>query len=143
MRIGFDHPGIGVCTMCHDGQGKYLVGQRSPNCKDKHYAWHPIGTGAIEPHESIEDAVRREVLEECGAEPTDLQFIGFRETFREHEGESVHWIMFDYRVRVDPAEVRITEPEKCLEHRWVAVDEIPEPRHSQFPEFLKKYTDIL
>ena len=143
MRQGFDYAGIGVCTMCHDGNGKYLVGQRSPECKDEHYTWHPIGTGAIEPHESIEDAVKREVLEECGAEAENIEFMGFRETFRVHEGEKIHWIHFDYRVRIDPAHVTIMEPHKCIEMKGCSVAEIPEPQHSTFPAFLEKYKSIL
>ncbi len=143
MKKGTDYTAISVCVMCHDGEGKYLVGQRSPECKDEHYTWHPIGTGGVEPHESIIDAAKREVKEECGADITDLEFMGFREIFREHENEKTHWIAFDYRGKVDVDQVKIMEPEKCLEFRWCTVDQIPEPQHSTFPDFLKKYKDIL
>lgn len=143
MRKGIDYPAIGVCVMCHDGNGKYLVGQRSPECKDEHFTWHPIGTGGIESHEAIPDAARREVKEECGADIIDLEFMGFREIFREHEGNKTHWVMFDYKARVNPEQVEIKEPDKCLEFRWCTVSEIPEPQHSTFPDFLKKYKEIL
>lgn len=129
--------------MCHDGAGKYLIGQRSPQCKDEHFTWHPIGTGAIEPHEAIEDAVRREVKEECGAEVENLEFMGFRETFRKLEGKDIHWVHFDYKVKIDPKQVRIMEPDKCLELRWCSVSEIPQPQHSTFPDFLEKYKNFL
>lgn len=143
MRKGIDYTAVGVCTMCHDGKGKYLVGQRSPEAKDEHYTWHPIGTGAIEMNETIEDAVRREVMEECGAEAHDLEFIGFRETFREYEGKPMHWIHFDYKARIDPSKVSIKEPDKCIDMKWVTIDTIPEPRHSTFPAFIEKYKDTL
>lgn len=143
MKKGIDYTGVGVCTMCHDGQGKYLVGQRSPKCKDEHYAWHPIGTGGLEQCESIEDAVRREVKEECGADVIEMEFMGFRESVRTENGEQIHWIHFDYKARIDPVQASIKEPDKCIDMKWCTVDQIPEPQHSTFSAFLEKYKDIL
>jgi len=143
MQKGFDYIGVSVITMCHDGQGKYLISQRGPGCKDEQGAWEPCGGGSVEPHESLEDAVRREIKEECGGNATDITFMGFREVFREIDGKKSHWVAFDYKAQVDPKDVSITEPDKCTELRWCAIDEIPHPQHSQFPIFLKKYRDIL
>lgn len=143
MRKGIDYTGIAVVCMVHDGNGNYLIEQRSDKCRDEHFTWSPVGSGAVDRGELVEDTVRREVKEECGADALEIENLGFREALRTHEGQETHWVFFDYKVRIDPSQVYITEPDKCLEHKWCKVDEIPEPRHSQFPVFLDKYKDVL
>lgn len=143
MKKGIDYTGVAVICICHDGNGKYLIEHRSDKCRDEHFTWSPVGSGGVEVGESLEDAARREVLEECGAIALEVKSLGFREAFREHDGVATHWVFFDYKVLVDPSEVRITEPDKCLEHRWCRIDEIPKPLHSQFPKFLSANRDKL
>jgi len=72
-----------------------------------------------------------------------MEYLGWYETMREHEGKQTHWVQFMYKVLIDPKQVYITEPEKCLEQRWCTIDNIPEPRHSQFPRFLEAFGDKL
>ncbi len=143
MKKGVDHIGVAVICICHDGQGKYLIELRSDKCRDEHFTWSPVGSGAVDLGESLEDAARREVFEECGATALAVEPLGFREAVRMHNSTATHWVFFDYKVLVDPKEVRITEPDKCLEHRWCAINEIPEPLHSQFPKFLAANRDKL
>jgi ADP-ribose pyrophosphatase YjhB (NUDIX family) len=143
MHKGFDHIGVSVVTMCHDGKGKYLISQRGNACKDERGAWEPAGSGALEHGESLEDAVRREVKEECGAVASDITLMGFREVFRKLDGRTSHWIAFDFKAKINPNEVSITEPEKCTGLQWCTLNEIPLPQHSQFPFFLNKYKDDL
>ena len=140
---GITHIGVSVITMCHNGAGKYLISRRGPKCRDENDRWEPAGGGTVEHGESLLDAVQREVKEECGANVLEVECIGYREVMREHNGAATHWIAFDFRARIDPLEVSIQEPEKCSEHRWCAIDDIPVPMHSQFPLFLDKYKEIL
>lgn len=140
IRRGIDAIGVGVVFFCHDGAGKYLLGKRSQNCRDEHGAWDP-GGGGVEQGEMLEEALRREVNEEYGATVLSHEFLGFREVHREHNGQRTHWVAFDFKVQVDPATVRIAEPEMMDDLRWVTIDEIPEPMHSQFPAFLEKYSE--
>ena len=143
MKKGFDYPGISIVALCHDGAGNYLLEHRSDNCRDERGIWSNVGGGGLEAHESLEDAVRREIKEECGAGVQEIESLGYREVFRMIEGVSTHWIAFDYRALINPSEVSICEPEMCLEHRWCKIGEFPEPLHSQFPYFLEKYKDKL
>ncbi len=143
MGKGIDCIGISVVTMCHDGHGRYLMEYRSPNCRDEQNTWSPVGSGGVDVHESLEDAVRREVMEECGAHATEIAFMGYREVFRGVGDKHTHWIAFDFKARIDPVEISITEPDKCVEQKWCSIAEIPDPKHSQFPLFLQKYKDIL
>lgn len=143
MKKGFDYIGSAVITLCHDGEGKYLLELRSDKCRDEHFCWSNVGSGGIKFGETIEEAIHREVKEECNASVLKIEKLGFREVFRDIEGKKSHWIQHDYKVLVNPDEVKINEPDKCLELRWFKLEEFPEELHSQFPTFLEKYKDKL
>lgn len=143
MEKGFDHIGLGATTICHDGKGKYLLELRSDKCRDEHNCWSPVGSGGIKFGETIEEAIHREVKEECNAVVLKIEKLGIREVFRDIDGKKSHWIQHDYKVLIDPSEVKINEPEKCLELKWFKLEDFPEPQHSQFPLFLEKYRDKL
>ncbi len=143
MQEGFDYIGSGVTTMCHDGNGKYLLEHRSDKCRDEHFTWSPVGSGGIKFGETIEQAIYREVREECNAEVVKIESLGIREVFREQDGKTTHWIQHDFKVQIDPANIKINEPDKCLELKWFALEDFPEPLHSQFPYFLGQYKDKL
>lgn len=143
MTKGVDYIGATVVPFSHDGNGKYLLGLRTEKCRDEQGCWEPTGGGGLEHGETIEEGLIREVQEEIGTKPFNIEYLGFREVFREANGKKTHWLVFDYKVQVKPEEVKIMEPEMCSELRWCAIDEIPEPAHSQFPIFLEKYKEFL
>jgi ADP-ribose pyrophosphatase YjhB (NUDIX family) len=145
MKKGIDYIGVGVVCLCHDGERNYLIGHRSDKCRDEHFKWDPVGSGGVKHGETIEQAVAREVREETGAENIVIERIGMRETFRELNGDTYHWIQYDHLVKVDPEEIFNPEPDKCLEIRWCELNEFPENKdlHSQFPKFLETYKDSL
>jgi ADP-ribose pyrophosphatase YjhB (NUDIX family) len=143
MQKGVNYIGIAMVPFLHDGAGNYLVGLRTDKCRDEHHTWEPLGGGAVIFGESISDAIVREVKEETGAEPFNLEYLGHREVFREHSSTPTHWIAFDYKAEVDRASVKIMEPDKCAEIRWCTIANLPDPLHSQFPLFLERYRDTL
>ena len=143
MQKGIDYTGVSVVALCHDGQGNYLLEYRSNKCRDEHHTWSNVGGSGLEPHETLEEAVRREIVEECGATVFSVEPLGFREVFREKDGVKSHWIAFDFKAHIDPATATICEPEMCLEQQWFPLESFPSPLHSQFPVFLEKYKDKL
>jgi 8-oxo-dGTP diphosphatase len=134
-----------VVFFCHDGNGNYLISKRSQNCRDEQGSWDG-GGGGLKFGEKIEDAVRREIREEYCTVPTELEFMGYRDVFREQDGVQTHWVAFDFRVLVDPLAVKIGEPHKCDGLKWLTLEEIKnfrEPVHSQFHTFLAKNNEKL
>jgi ADP-ribose pyrophosphatase YjhB (NUDIX family) len=142
MKKGVYFTGITVVFMCHDGKGSYLLGKRGVNCRDEHGKWDP-GGGGLEFGDTIEETLRKEIKEEYGADVLDHEFLGFREVHREHEGAKTHWIAFDFKVLVDPTQVKNGEPHKMDEIEWFTLDTFPQEVHSQLPKFLELYREKL
>jgi ADP-ribose pyrophosphatase YjhB (NUDIX family) len=130
-RQGVDDPAVSCAFVCHDGGGRIVLYRRSERCRDEHGTWDS-GAGALEHGESFEDAVTREVREEFGATPKRIDLLGVRNVLRTIDGVPTHWVALLFAVEVDPAEVRIGEPEKMDELGWFTLDALPEPLHSQF-----------
>ena len=135
---------IAVCTLLHDGNGKYLVYWRTNKSRDEHERWD-IGGGGVKFGEKIEDTLHREIKEEFCATAIKFEFMGWRDVFRVQEGKNTHWITFDFKILVDPAKVSIGEPDKTRELRWVTLDELEtlEPTHSQLHPWLEKNRQFL
>lgn len=138
FRKGIDCIGVGVSFYCHDGNGRFVMAKRGQNARDEHGRWE-IGGGGVEFGHTIEETLRKEIKEEYCADVLEYEFLGYQDVHRFHEGKPTHWVTLNFKVRVDPAEVRNGEPEVCDEVRWVTLDAMPEPRHSQIADFLNKY----
>ncbi len=136
---GISFTGITTVFFCHDGKGKLFLTKRSKNTRDEHGRWDP-GGGGLKHGQSVEDNMRRELKEEYNVEPLTSEFIGYFDAFRSTpEGEPTHWLAMCFSVKVDPAKININEPEMVDDHGWFNLDELPEPLHSQFENFINKH----
>lgn len=118
------------------------MAKRSKNARDEQGKWD-IGGGGVEFGETVEHTLKKEIKEEYNAEVRDFEFLGFRDVHRLHNGSATHWIGLDFKVLIDPTNVKINEPHKFDEIGWFGLDNLPQPSHSQFPEFLEKYREKL
>jgi len=131
LKRGIDHIGVGAVAIVHDGDGKILLMKRGQKARDEQGRWDVCG-GAIEFGESIDEALRRELMEELCAEALDIEFLTAYDAHREYEGSPTHWVQMVHAVRVDPNTVKIGEPHKIAELGWFTSDALPQPLHSQF-----------
>jgi 8-oxo-dGTP diphosphatase len=138
MKKGVDTIGIAVVYFCHDGDGNVLLAKRSEAARDETLRWD-IGGGAVEFGESVEETVRKEIKEEYSTDVEDMEFLGFRDVHRVHDGVPTHWIALDFKVRVNREMAAIGEPHKFDDLGWFTLDGLPSPVHSQLPTFLEKY----
>lgn len=143
-RRGIDFIGVGVVFFCHDGNGKFVMAKRGENAKDEQGRWD-IGGGGVKHGELLEEALRREVLEEYGVNIEKIDFLGFRQVRRVHNGEKTHWMAFDFKCLVDPKKVRLCEPHKFTDLQWFTFASLPKEheRHSQMGVFIENYKDKL
>lgn len=131
LRRGIDHIGVSASFIVHDGIGNILLQKRGQKARDEQGAWD-IGGGAIEFGETIDEAVRREVMEELCCTPVDIEFLMVYDAHRQYQGKNTHWIAIIYTVLVNPKDVEIGEPDKIDELGWFTSKSLPSPLHSQF-----------
>jgi len=142
MKKGFNYPGVSIVYLCHDGQGNILMAKRSNNCRDEHGKWDQ-GGGGLEFGDTVEDTLKKEIKEEYCSDILAYEFLGYRDVHREHEGQKTHWVALDFKVLIDRGKVKNGEPHKFDDLGWFTLGNLPEPLHSQFPNFLKLYKDKL
>ena len=142
MKKNTNQPGISVVYFCHDGQGHYLLNKRSINCRDEHGCWDP-GAGAVEFGDKIEERLKKEIKEEYCADIIESEFLGFRDVHRIFDGQKSHRIALDFKVLVNPEQVKNGEPHKFDQIGWFTLDNLPQPLHSQIPIALKLYKEKL
>jgi 8-oxo-dGTP diphosphatase len=136
---GISFVGITTCFFCYNDSGEIFMGKRSHKARDEHGRWEN-GGGGLKWGSTVEANIRREIQEEYNATALDMEFLGYRDIFRTlDDGTVTHWVGLDYAVRVDPAEVRINEPDMFDDSGWFSLDNLPSPLHSQVPTALKKY----
>ena len=75
--------------------------------------------GFVEPGESLEGCVKREIYEEVGMEVTDIEYIGSQ------PWPFPHQLMVGYIARYLRGEVRVDQLE-LDDARWFTVDTLPE-----------------
>jgi 8-oxo-dGTP diphosphatase len=138
MKKGLDYIGVTTVFFCHDGKGNVLLGLRSKNTRDEHGRWD-IGGGGLEFGQTVEESLKREIKEEYNAETLKFVFLGYRDVRRIHDNKPTHWIALDYKVLIDPKNVKNNEPHKFDKVEWFAFDNLPELMHSQWPIFLNRY----
>lgn len=80
-----------------------------------------IPGGSVEFGENLEDAVKRELMEEVGMEVKIERFLAFREANFAKFG--YHTVIFFYLVTTEDDEIKITE-EKILDGKYFGVEEI-------------------
>ena len=103
-----------VIMLVHDGADRVLLGRQA--------VWPPgrfsILAGFVEPGESAEAAVAREVAEEVGVAVTDIRYVG-----------SQPWpfpqsLMLGFVARVDGSDDLVLDPTEIEEARWYTREEL-------------------
>lgn len=140
---GVSFTGITTAFFCYDDQGRIFLSKRSKNARDEHGRWD-AGEGGLKHGQAIEQNMRRELKEEYNVEPLKVDFIGYMDMFRKTaEGIDNHWLAMDFAVKVDPAKIKINEPDMVDGSGWFTLDNLPSPMHSQMDAFMAKHGEQL
>jgi 8-oxo-dGTP diphosphatase len=115
-----DQPRIGVGAVVLHRDRVLLVRRGGQPSAGK---WSLPG-GLVDLGERLEDAIRRELAEECGLEVCLLGVAGVVERVVRDEAGRVryHYVLVDYAARADRAEARAGSD--AAEVRWVPVAEV-------------------
>jgi 8-oxo-dGTP diphosphatase len=125
MKKGVDYIGVSAGAMVFNDKGELFLSKRSQHCKNERGHWETPG-GGVEFGETLERAVRREMLEEYG---TDIELIEqFAAADHLIPAEGQHWVATTFLARFKAGQKPvIMEPEKCDEIGWFALDKLPKP----------------
>ncbi len=115
-----DHPRVGVGAVVLHGDRVLLVRRGRPPSAGK---WSLPG-GLVHLGESLVDAVRREVAEECGCPVRVAAVAGVVDrVVRDPDGRvRYHWVIVDYLAFADSE--TIVAGSDAAEARWVALDQV-------------------
>jgi 8-oxo-dGTP diphosphatase len=119
-RLYPGHPLVGVGAVVWDGSRLLLERRGKPPAQG---AWSLPG-GLIEVGETAEDAVQREVVEECGIEVTVGPLLGLFEPIdRDQDGRvRYHFVVLDFLARYRNGELRAGDDAADL--CWVSPEDL-------------------
>ncbi len=123
------YPEPTVSAIIFNPEGKILL------CKS--HKWgnkYVIPGGHIELGEKMEEALKREILEETGLNIYDIRLIGLKESiYSDTFHEKKHFIFIDYLCKTDSSDVLLNDEAETYE--WVDINEID---HYDLGGFIKK-----
>ena len=120
-----DYPRVGVGAVILDGDRVLLIQRGGATLPGK---WSIPG-GLVHLGESIADAVRREVLEECGVHIRILDLCGVIDRVRHAPADGAadarvhyHYVIIDYLAAIESGEPRAGSD--AAEVRWVPIAQV-------------------
>jgi len=114
------NPKVGIGVMIFKN-GEVLLGKRKGSHGSGEYAFPG---GHLEHSESFEECAKREVMEECGIEIKNIEFLFVANVL---DYLPKHYVHLTLTAEWKSGEVIVKEPEKCESWDWYPLNEIPEP----------------
>ena len=121
MKPGKDYIGVGCGAFIVNEKGELLLQQRN---RDPEKGFWSIPGGKVEWMETFEDAVKREVKEECDVEITVEKLLGICDHIVKQENQ--HWVSPSFLCKIKKGEPKIMEPSKHLDMKWFNLNSLPE-----------------
>lgn len=113
-------PRVGIGVMIFKGD-QVLFGKRKSSHGAGEYAFPG---GHLEYMESFEECARRETLEECGVEITNVKFQ-YLANIKHYAPK--HYVHIGISADWKSGEPKVLESEKCDHWGWYSLDKLPEP----------------
>ncbi len=122
---GKEFPGSAAGMILLNDTNEIFLMRRSSNTRNDHNMWSIPG-GRVEMNEKVEDAAKRETLEECGVTVEEVQHLGFVDHILNEYSQ--HWIPQIFLATKWTGDPMNCEKDKCEEVGWYALDHLPEDR---------------
>lgn len=126
---------VGAAILMADGEGRLLLLKRSDSG-----CWGPPG-GATEPGEKVEEAARREAMEETGLQVAEMElfgvFSGPELYYKYPNGDEVYNVTIVYLSRDFTGKVEMND--EHTEWGWFAAEDMPEDISPPIIPVLEKF----
>lgn len=112
---------IGVKVLLRDSAGKFLLIKRTHQLENESEVSWDIPGGRIEPHETLDQALKREVKEELGIELEGTpQLLGAQDIFI--SSQDLHVVRLTYLLDcdIDIATVHLSDEHQAIE--WLSLE---------------------
>ena len=126
-----ERPIIGLSIIIVNDKNEVLLGLRNSELGKN--TWAPPG-GKLEKFESFEDCAVREVKEETNLDINKLIFICVTNDIMKDIND--HYVTLFFSTTDFSGDIKVMEPEKCLEWKWFNPKELPENLFLPFRNFL-------
>lgn len=126
--------GVGVIVVRNK---KILLGRRIGSHGSN--TWSLPG-GHMEFFETPEETAIREVKEETNLDVSDIQRVGFTNDL--FADENKHYVTLFVKAGCESGELKLMEPNKCLEWGWFSLDKLPEPLFLPLKNFIEEHMNF-
>lgn len=128
----FPRIGIGVAIL--NNQNQLLLGLRKSSFSGN--VWGFPG-GYLEFGEQLEKCAKREVLEEVNLVINNLKFLEVTNDI--YPEQQKHYVTVIFTAKIKSGELKLMEPDKCIEWRWFDLTKLPFPLFQPIENLLKKH----
>jgi mutator protein MutT len=112
--------GVGVGALIFNDKKEMLLALRGEKAKNERGTWEIPG-GAVEFGETLQEGLKREIMEELGIEIQPQEILHVCDHLLPEEGQ--HWVSPTYICTIISGEPKIKEPEKCAQIGWFSLEE--------------------
>jgi len=127
-----ERPIVGIAVLIINEDNEVLLGLR--NSKLGKNTWAPPG-GKLDKFESFEECAIREIKEETNLDIDQLVYICTTNDIM--KDIDAHYITLFFSTTSFHGDIKIMEPEKCLEWNWFDPNKLPDNKFFPFKNFLK------
>ena len=113
---------VAVKALILDESNRVLLLKQADDTISGDKQYHPPG-GTIEPGETIETALHREIKEEIGVPATILRLVDIGEWVAERDNKTMQFIGIFYLCKIDSYDLKIQQSE-ASSALWVGVNDI-------------------
>lgn len=126
MKRGKDFIGVGCGALVVNDKNQVLLMRRTDKCQGgMDGLWSRPG-GTVEFGETVEQAIKREIMEELNI---DIELFGpkrYYNDIREEDGIKKHWVACGCFARITGGKLKNMEPEKHDKIEWFDLHNLPE-----------------
>lgn len=141
FKPGVDYIGVSVGAMIFNKKGEVFLSKRSKYSTNEKGCWEKPG-GKVDYGETLQDAIKREMMEEYGIEIEIVFQLPAQNHFlpKEHQ----HWVPTCFICKIKGnKEPKILEPHKCDEIGWFSLNDLPKPLSVISKLDLKAYNECM